>query len=232
MDIGDGLMVSSPEYCFHQMAAQLTLAKLIELGYELCGVYSLPLENDPDVPARGFYNRPPLTSVKKLRCFHESLPSASGCKKAKRALRYILDGSASPMETILAIFLTLPYMLGGFGFDLPDLNKRITLTKAVRREFNVDFLVCDMYWPNERIAVEYDSDQQHTGSDRIASDSKRRNVLFSSGIKVISVTKQQLYSSVELERVARTIAKQMNKRLFSKKSKFYAMHRELKKQLL
>ena len=232
MNVGSGLMMSSPEFCFCQMAGQLTLAKLIELGYELCGVYALPPNDDASIPEIGFYKRKPLTNVNKVQVFLETMSAFKGCNKAKRAMRYILDGSASPMETKLAIFLTLPYMLGGYAFALPELNKRITLTKTARKYFNKGYYICDLYWPKSKTAVEYDSDQQHTGSDRIANDSKRRNALASMGIKVVSVTKQQLYSSVELERAARTIAKHMNRRLFTTKSEFYAMHRELRKQLL
>ena len=38
---GNGLEVSSPEFCFLQMAGRLSLAALIELGYEFCGTYSI-----------------------------------------------------------------------------------------------------------------------------------------------------------------------------------------------
>jgi len=233
MNTGNGLMMSSPEFCFLQMADQLTLVMLIELGYELCGVYSLPIADDSDVPDRGFYNRKPLTCTSKLRVFLDSMPGCKGFKKAARALRYILDGSASPMETKLAIFLTLPYMLGGFGLRFPELNKRIVLSKTARKYFSKNYYVCDLFWPDENVAVEYDSDQHHTGSDRIASDSIRRNALSSAaGIRIVSVTKQQLYSRVELERAARTIAGHLNKRLFPVKINFYAIHQELRKQLL
>ena len=102
-------------------------------------------------------------------------------------------------------------MLGGYGFSFPALNKRITLTKSARKHFSKDYYVCDMYWPDEKVAVEYDSDQHHTGSDRIASDSKRRNALATSGVRVISVTKQQLMNSSELESAARTIASHIHK---------------------
>jgi len=232
MNIGDERMVSSPEFCFLQMAERFTLVELIELGYELCGGYSLPLEEDPDIPERGFYNRRPLTSVNKLKGFLESTPGVKEYRKAKRAVHYMLDGAVSPMETKLAIFLTLPFMLGGYGFDMPELNYRITLVKAARKNFNKDYYVCDIFWPDEKIGVEYDSDQQHTGSDRIAKDSKRRNALNSIGIRVVSVTKQQLHCPVELESVARTIAKHKNRRLFLNKSRFDKAHKELRKQLL
>jgi hypothetical protein len=232
MNIGGGLMVSSPEFCFLQMADQLTLIGLIELGYELCGEYSLPLTNDSSVPENGFYNRRPLTGIKKLGAFLDSMAGFKGHRKAMRALRYLMEGSASPMETKLAMFLTLPNMLGGFGFSCPKLNKRINLTKTASKDFGSDYYVCDMFWADEKIAVEYDSDQQHTGSDRIANDSKRRNALTSAGIKVISVTRKQLYSSVELERAAKAIARQMGTRLFYRKGNFHKKHRELRKELL
>jgi len=232
INVGGGLMVSSPEFCFLQMAERLKLFRLIELGYELCGAYSIPVSGDQNVPERGFYNREPLTSINKLNAFLDGMPGAKGRQKAMRALRYMCDGSASPMETILAMFLTLPYNMGGFRFELPELNKRIVLTKTARKYFNKEYYVCDLFWSNKKIAVEYDSDQQHTGSDRIASDSKRRNVLDSSGIRVVSVTKQQLYSGAELERAARTIAKHMGRRLRIKESNFYAAHNELREQLL
>ena len=232
MNAGNGLMASSPEFCFLQMAGQLTLVKLIELGYELCGVYSLPNACDENVPERGFYNRQPLTSIKKLKAFLDSMPGVKGRKKAMRALRYLRDGSASPMETKLAIVLILPYMLGGYGFCLPEMNKRIDIPKASREFFSKDYYVCDLFWPDEKIAVEYDSDQQHTGSNRIANDSIRRNALGMEGIRVVSVTKPQLYDSTGLEGVARTIAGYMGRRLFSKKSDFPDRHYELRKQLL
>jgi len=231
MNIGGRLMVSTPEFCFLQMADNLTLAKLIELGYELCGRYSIPLAADQNTPNRGFYNRPPLTSVKKLGSFIDGMPGVRGHQNAVRALLYIFDGSASPMETKLAMFLTLPYMLGGFGFYSPELNKRVKLKKTARKHFGKAYYVCDILWVNEKVAVEYDSDQQHTGSERIANDSKRRNALAAVGIRVVSVTKQQLFDSAELESVAQTIAGHLNKRLFSKKSNFTAAHRELRKQL-
>ena len=232
MNIGDGLMMSSPGFCFLQLANSLSLIDLIELGYELCSEYSLPLADDPNAPETGFYKRAPLTSVIKLREFMENMPSAKGVDKAIHAIRFICDGSASPMETRLAMFLTLSKMFGGFGFDLPELNKRINLSKQASKVFGKDYYVCDIYWADTKTAVEYDSDQQHTGSDRIARDSIRRNTLASSGINVVTVTKQQLYSSIELTRAAQSIAKHMGRRLFSRKGNFYAKHHELRKQLL
>ena len=224
-------MVSSPEFSFLQMADRLPLVKLIELGYELCGTYSLPTEADPEPPERGFYYRKPLSSTGKLNAFVARMPGARGRKKAIRALRYLIDGSASPMETKLSILLTLPYLLGGFGLFMPELNSRIIPAKTAKRASSKAHYVCDLFWPDYNLAVEYDSDQHHTGSAQIAEDSKKRNALNVMGITVITVTKQQLYRSAELEKVARVLANCMDKRLKYRNPGFATAHRELRSQL-
>jgi len=232
VNIGNRFMVSSPEFCFLQLASHLTLIELIVLGYELCGVYSLPVPGDKKVPEKGFYDRKELTSTNRLQAFLDSVPGAKGHKKAGRALRYLQDGSASPMETKLAMLMALPFKLGGYGFKMPEMNRRIDLTRSDRKYFKKSYYVCDLFWPDEQVAVEYDSDQFHTGSERIADDSNKRNALALAGIQVVSVTRLQLYSVIELESAARALAKHMGRRLFSKKSDFAAAHRELRKQLL
>ena len=93
VDAGEGFLMSTPEFCFLQMANRLSLARLIMLGYELCGTYVL-VDKGP-APRRDA----PLTTVAKLRTFVEGASNARGRKKALRALRYVLDRSASPMES-------------------------------------------------------------------------------------------------------------------------------------
>jgi len=231
LKVEDELWVSSPEYCFLQMAGSLSLAKLIELGYEFCGAYSLPAANDANPPDRGFYYRKQLTSTKKLEAFISDMSGVRGYQKAKRALRYLIDNSASPMETKLSILLTLPYLLGGFGLIAPELNSRIIPSKTARKSTSKSFYTCDLFWPEYSLAVEYDSAQQHTGSEHINSDAKKKNALTLMGITVITVTKQQLYSTVELEKVARILATCLDKRLRFKKKSFVVNHSELRRQL-
>ena len=232
IEAGSGLEVSSPEFCFLQMAGQLSLIGLIELGYEMCGTYSKPIAGDPDVPKRGFYNREPLTSTKKLSAFIARMPGYTGHKRAVRALRYTLDDSESPMETKLAMFLTLPYKLGGFGFPKAKMNARITPSKTAGRTSGKAFYRCDLFWPDHDLAVEYDSNMFHTGSQHIADDSKKRNTLTAMGVKVITVTTQQLYHFNEFEKVARDIAKCIKKRLHIRNPGFADIHQDLRDQLL
>jgi len=226
--------VSSPEFCFIQMAGKLPLFKLIELGYELCGTYSLPIAGDTEIPDRGFHIRPQMTSVKKLSSFAANITGVKGqnAAVAKRALQYIIDGSASPMETKLSMLMTLPYKLGGFGLLKPKMNVRITPSKTNRKSSSKAFYTCDLFWPDHNLAVEYDSDQFHTGSEHITDDSKKRNSLTLMGVRVITVTTKQLYDMGDFEKVVGVVAKCLNKRLVFKNPGFTIAHRELRNQLL
>ena len=226
--VDDTLFVSSPEFCFTQMANILPLVRLIDLGYELCGSYSMHTAGDPHTSARGFHLREPLTSKKKLEAFASRMPGVKGHQKTVRAMRYILEGSASPMETKLSMLLTLSYQLGGFGLPKPELNARIVPRKADRRITNKEFYICDLFWPDKGIAVEYNSNQFHTGSTHITDDAKKSNTLTAMGIRVIPVTAQQIFDNYEFERVARVIAKRLGKRLVYKNPGFAAAHDNLR----
>lgn len=258
VDVGGGLLVSSPELCFFQMASELVLVKLIELGFELCGSYSLPgprttagIEDagsavtGPQVAGsadaattlgsgeKGFINRSLLTSTKKLSDLAAQIAGSHGTKKAIRALQYIENGSASPMETVLVMLLSLPYKLGGYGLCMPELNAHITPAKSAKRIAGQAYYSCDLFWPDYDVAVEYDSDLFHTGADRIARDSKRRNALASMGITVVTVTNKQMRKVMEFEKVAKILATCTGKRLHHNENpKFHGAQRELRSLLL
>jgi len=251
VDLGEEISVVSAELCFFIMASRLPLVKLIELGFELCGNYSLKaaandeggvsdgrcefeLGSESRLASKrsaGFYSRPPLTSVKKLAVFSEQMSGNRGCQQALRALRYIVDGSASPMETILVILLMLPFNHGGYGFSPPEMNFKIRPVRAIRQSSHSQYYLFDLYWPQCKLAVEYDSDQYHTGAERIASDSKRRNTLTSLGIKTITVTNQQIRNIKEFEKVANLIAVNMGRRLRYRKPDFLIAQCELRASL-
>ena len=238
ISIGDELLVSAPPFCFLQMAGELPLIKLIELGFELCGSYSLPIKNEysPGVEMKAVdeivYNHPQLTRIKALKSFTAHMGGVNGYKKAQRALRYIADGSGSPMETILFMLLTLPYKLGGYGLPMPELNRRIDMPSTAKPKRNKPYYVCDFYWPEGGLAIEYDSDFYHTGADRIARDSKKRFDLATRGITVITVTSRQIRNAVEFENLVTLIAGKLKKRLRHRDSQFQKARRELRNQLL
>lgn len=233
--------VSSPELCFLQMAAKLPLVKLIELGFELCGSYSLPGHSTPSSEDKGddlktntdnLIIRPPLTSSKRLSVLLARKELVPGSIQARRALRHITDNSASPMETKLTMLLSLPQKLGGYGLPMPILNARINPAKSAKKSTDKTHFSCDLFWPTANLAVEYDSDTHHTGPERIASDSKRRNTLSSIGILVITVTNRQVRSRTEFEKTTRLIATNMGHRLQLRNKDFVSKQNSLRAQLL
>lgn len=206
-----------------QVATSLDLSQLIELGYEFCGTY--------DASGEILISCKPLTCVKKLKDYATKAKGMHGRDKALRALRYVVDNSASPRETLLAMLLCLPNALGGYGIKLPILNHKIDMNKRSAKAARKNYLVCDLYWSDAKLAVEYDSDEFHVGAERISEDSTRRMALAAKKITVISVTNRQLNNGGELNAVAHSVASQTGKRLRYKDPEFTHAHLALRESL-
>ena len=189
-------------------STELDILELVMLGFEFCGTYSLAPGS-----ACGFVQREPLTTVPKLRSFVEKAEGQNGAKQARRALSCIMPNSASPGETGIAMLLSMPHLLGGYKLEGSKLNYRIDLGKRARTMFGKRYFVSDMCWPEHRLAVEYESDLFHTGPERIANDSKRRNALLFMGYDVVTITRKQVSSFPEFDKVAHIIAKHLGKRI-------------------
>lgn len=226
IDAGNGFLVSTPEFCFLQMANWLSVTQLILLGYELCGTYVL-IDKGP-APRRDA----PLTTVAKLRTFAEGATNARGRKKALRALHSVLDRSASPMESVLAMLLSLPYGLGGYGLAQPSLNFRVDVPSRFRKLADRTYCACDLCWPEARLAVEYDSRLHHADPERQESDARRRGTLTSLGFTVVTVSRAQLMDSGSFNRLSHQLAKLLGKRLRYVDPGFTHTHLALRDELL
>ncbi|RDB64736.1 hypothetical protein C1878_01725 [Gordonibacter sp. 28C] len=224
LDTENGFCVSSPELCFLQMAERENPVDLVMDGLELCGTY--------DISTGEMRSCAPLTTAAKLEAFVAKSAGAHGRKKALWALRFVVDGSASPRETVLAMLLCLPYRFGGYGFAPPCLNYRIDVGAHAQKMASRKFYRCDLYWPEAKLAIEYDSDSEHLGSRSAASDSSRRNALDALGVDVISVTTLQIASRVEMERIANHIGKRLGKRVQYKEPSFSVANLTLRTELL
>lgn len=201
----DGVFVSSPEFVFLQMASELSLVHLIELGYELCGRYSLSSSN-----ARGFEDSPCRTTASRIASFLEKAPGSRGLRKARRAAKYILNGSASPMETTLSMLLTLPMSLGGFALPRPVLNEDRALKTGRGDETRIRR--SDLFWEEAKLAVEYDSDSEHLGSRKFSEDAIRRNEFVLDGVTVVTVTRLQIRNLIEMRKLADHLARHLGVR--------------------
>lgn len=225
--MGKSSFLAVPSLAFVQLAEQLSFPQLIEVAFELCGAYRL----DSQQPS-GFLPAKPLASVEALRRRAHCLRGTRGANEALRALAYALDGSASPMETKLAMLLSLPKCLGGYGLPQPKMNCRIDVGGQSRKAAAKDYYVCDLFWPGRQIAVEYDSDAFHTGSERIASDAGRRNALLARGVTVVTITKRQVLDKRELDRAAASLAKALGRRQRAGRQDWTSKQLQLRASLL
>lgn len=225
-EIEKDIFVLSPELCFLRHASKLSLPHAAQLGLEFCGAYSLSAGE-----TRSARKRAPITNTAFLKSYVENCTGERGIAEARRALRYVEDGSESPRETIVALLLDLPTRLGGCGDPPPKMNYAIPLPKNARKATGRRSLRCDLLWPEEKLAIEYDSDLHHTGSERIASDATRRAVLTHLGFEVVTVANRHMHNTAEFEMVARRVAHRLDRRFRPDRS-WRANHIELRRQLL
>ena len=135
----------------------------------------------------------------------------AGCNTAAARARTVaglaFDGSASPMETALALLLTLPLDYGGFALPRPRLNASVDVSAHRGHLADVDQVTPDFLWPVQRVALEYDSAAFHDTAKRAAGhDAVRANILTSLGYRVFRVTPRVVRSLVGVELLARQLA--------------------------
>lgn len=205
--VAPGVYVVSPELVLAQMANELGLTKLIMLGMELCGSYS---------PSRDgcAWDCPPLTDVKRLGWLSSCIDCCRGAKAMRRAGEYILDGAASPMESKLAMLLSLPRSMGGFGCGVPLLNARVELSDSARRESERSYLLADLLFPDAGVDVEYQGKEWHRDDEARWRDEARQNALVMMGMTCLFVSAEHMASERRLESIADTIRSRAGKRGF------------------
>lgn len=206
--VDSSTLVCSPELCLLQMTRGLDLVEAIVLAYEFAGLYSL----DP-MSTSGFASRvSPLTTAERLRTYAGQLSGIYDSDGFKRAVRWTVDNSRSPMETALAMALSLPYRLGGSGIPNLRLNQRIDLSDEHARSFGAPYCVPDVFLEAAGLCIEYDSNLYHLDRQQKNHDDLKRNILAGMGYKVLTVNPTQLKSPVQLETLINDIQKNLHNR--------------------
>lgn len=237
IQLNDGFTVVAPMVCFLEMAQSYSLGKLIALGCELCGTYrrmkaqhfagkfNIDMED-------GFKAAKPLMTAHALRRFLNQTANAICVKDARQAAKYVVDGSASPMETALYLLLCLPQRMGGYGLPPANLNTPIKAGSASRKATSKKSYRCDLFWSDHNLTVEYDSDLCHTGASKISSDAMRRNSLVYLDVQTITVTSNQVMRADLLMKVATVIARTLGFKLRIRSKDWFARHRDLRNDVL
>lgn len=214
----DGEIIASPELLFFQFASKLGIHRLILLGLQLCA-------HPPGKPHMA------LTTKKKLEAFLVQISGLHGCRNALRAVRYIADGSASIMESLVYMILTLPNAMGGYGLGGAVFNYEISLADEAKKRLGQERCFVDLYYGAKKVAVEYDSFTFHSSPTEQGKDSIRSSVLFKQGIEVLHMSTIQLYDKDACADFAFKLAFRLGKQIRIRTEKF-KVSRELIRELL
>ena len=160
--VGEDYFVCAPEFCFIMVAGNIRsimrervrkwqyVVALVELGCELCGMYSLQNTR------RGFKDRTrPLTSSKNLYAFAGRVTHERGTSMVFAALPWVVDGMRSPMETVLYLMLCAPRKWGSLALPRPLCNVLLDVPEHLWDKTTLRHIRPDFLWPEFCLIVEY-----------------------------------------------------------------------------
>ena len=221
IEVAPHLFVCSPELVFFQLAPLLPLGGRLALGYELCGCYPL------SAPSSDALVRRPLSTPQRLHATATRI-SAKGATAARAAARQILAKAGSIMETELAILAFTATRDGGFGLAPARLNEPVALSARARSNTGLSRVVCDFYWPEAKVALEYDGRAAHRSPHQQDHDSRKRHGLQVDGVDVTTVTSSQFHHIGECERLLTRCARRIGKPKRKRRPEHLAKHMSLR----
>lgn len=226
--------VCSPELAFVQVAHDSSAAEAIYAGYAMTSNYRLDNLAPGGVTSRdGGMRDGRLTTKELIAAYIEASPKVRGLAKAKALLAYVIEGSRSPRESGLCMFMSLPARCGGYALGKAELNKKafirdglndgrerklrvlertpdITLTAKV--EVGRDKVKAGLLPEVLTAMVDYDSDAIHDGREKIHKDAERRNELeLLEGVAYFTVTTDQANDYDKLVRLCERIRRKLHR---------------------
>lgn len=179
----------------------------VVVACEFAGTYRLPKEGKQPV-----YHAPKLMTKESLDTCARIVGSTSAESRARRAAKLAFDDSASPMETAVALMLTLPVAYGGFGLPAPKLNASPDIAEYRGTVSDRDEVRCDMLWEEDKVALEYDSYEFHGRDDlnRLTTDAVRSNILNALGYSTFRVTPGVIRSVASMQLLAQQLARALH----------------------
>lgn len=214
--IGPGVCCASPTLALLQLGPEATFPEALMQAMELCGHYCLPeseeMARNPfsDSARIGYYPAEPATTARELRRFARHASGLRGIDTLRQLSRHVLDGSASPMESLAAAMFHLPFRYGGFAIREMLLNKEVIFSEGATRASDMRHAYCDIYVPRAKTTLEYNGSPHDTHAARI-HDEKRVAGLAAMGIDVIPLNDAQLRNPDALESIARLLYRRSGK---------------------
>ena len=234
--------VCSPELAYLQAAHDGDAAEAIYAGYAMTSDYRLDNLVPGGVTSRDAGMRDGRLTTKELIAAYLGRASkVRGAAKAKALLSYVKEGSRSPRESGLCMFMSLPAYYGGFALGEAELNKKYfirdgyndgrnrklrvlertpDITLTAKAEVGLDKVRAGLLPEVLTALIDYDSDAIHDGSEKIQKDAERRNELqMLNGVAYFTVTTDQASDYDKLVRLCERIRRKLHRRkrpLFNK----------------
>lgn len=247
--------VCSPELAFLQAAHDGDAAAAIYAGYAMTSDYRLDNLAPGGVTSRDAGMRDgKLTTKELIAAYLDRASKVRGAAKAKALLPYVEEGSRSPRESGLCMFMSLPAYYGGLALGKAELNKKYfirdgyndgrnrklrvlerapDITLTAKAEVGLDKVRAGLLPEVLTALIDYDSDAIHDGSEKIHKDAERRNELqMLNGVAYFTVTTDQASDYEKLVRLCERIRRKLhrNKRpIFNKpmseEQRYFALKR-------
>lgn len=193
--ISEGVLVSTPEFTFLQLARVLPLLETVLVGCSLCASYRLNTQTGKIMQCD------PLCTLDSLREFLGNARGVRYRRSAQRALELIGERAESPQEVNMFLLASLPLDLGGSDIRDLKLNYKIEvdprdaplLDRADRDHFRIDMGV-----PSRKAGVEYLGKHHDLQVDK---DRERQNALLAKGARVLQAKYRDITDPVRAQRL-------------------------------
>lgn len=175
LPLAPGAFIARPELAFVLSARGNDLPATIMNAFALCS------DKAPDENGALADRSERITDPERMRDFADAVPGLHGRKAARSVLRHVLAGSRSPMESAIACMLGLPVRVGGFELRGFELNRPVPLAPRQAAIMRTGALTPDIVFPEQRVAVEYNSRRHHDLVHQADRDGGRAAALEASG---------------------------------------------------
>lgn len=191
-----------------------TLLQLIALASEFCGNYA----RDPLKPMAEecHYDKPHqcgrFVTPEELNEFLRVAPPMDGIGLARKAAKYAIDESGSPMETLSFLAWTLPPRMAGLSMRKPLVNEQLVIEdRRLREQLDRESLRPDFQWPEFHTLVEYLGDENHASHDARVRDKNRLKNYLAADYKPFFLMFDDVGSVAAFNETALRIARELEK---------------------
>lgn len=210
--VSSNVYIASPAFALVQCAENRPLGSLMQLGYELCGMYAM----DP-LRSRGYIERLPLTDSAEISSMTEFVAAAKSVKgigKLKVVARKLIDGIRCPSAAALCSLFCAPAGGGGYALPVPRAGVPFRLVGDEMDDGRPCRILIDLLWSKMPIRPDMDwVDGQSIGvivSDGEAISNRRIIELYDSsrsskGISFVCLSISDLQSPATCNAVAKMI---------------------------